>query len=98
MSTVFNKITILGVGLIGASFALAMKHYGLCNEVVGYGRKRENLQKAKDKTIIDSFEIDPAKACEGSDLILFATPVGSFIDIGEKIRSSLKRGAIVTDV
>jgi len=96
-SKLFNKITILGVGLIGASFALAMKQYGLCHEVVGCGRRKENLQKAKDKTIIDSFELDPAKACDGSDLILFSTPVGSFIDIGKRIRSSLKRGAIVTD-
>ena len=94
----FNRITILGVGLIGASFALALKKCGLCNEVIGYGRKEENLRKAKDLTIIDAFESDPARACSGSDLVLFATPVGSFIDIAARIRSSLHRGAIVTDV
>jgi len=94
----FNKITILGVGLIGASFALAMKKYKLCDNLTGCGRNLKNIEKAKDKEIIDSFELDPVKACNDSDLILFSTPVGSFIDIGKRIRSSLKRGAIVTDV
>jgi len=94
----FNKVTILGVGLIGASFALALKKHGLCNEVVGYGRKEENLKRAKEKKVIDFFELDPAKACNESDLILFATPVGIFTDIAEKVRDSLKKNAIVTDV
>ncbi|MBM4140906.1 MAG: prephenate dehydrogenase/arogenate dehydrogenase family protein [Nitrospira sp.] len=98
MSKMFNKITILGVGLIGASFALAMKKYKLCDNLTGCGRNLKNIEKAKDKEIIDSFELDPVKACNDSDLILFSTPVGSFIDIGKRIRSSLKRGAIVTDV
>ncbi len=94
----FNRVTILGLGLIGASFALALRKYKLCNQITGYGRSPENLQKAKEKAIIDSFELDPAKACDSSDLVLFATPVGSFIDIAKRIRSSLNRGAIVTDV
>ncbi len=95
---IFNKVTILGVGLIGASFALALKQHGLCHEVVGYGRREENLQKAKEKKIIDYFELDPAKACNGADLVLFATPVGIFIDIAQQVRNSLKKNAIVTDV
>ena len=94
----FNRITILGVGLIGASFALALKKNGLCNEVIGYGRKEENLKKAQDRAIIDAFELDPAKACAGSDFVVFATPVGSFIDIARQIRTSLRSGVIVTDV
>ena len=94
----FNKVTILGVGLIGASFALALKQYGLCNEVTGYGRIMENLRRAKEKKIIDTFELDPAKACRDADLVLFATPVGIFIDIAKKICDSLKKNTIVTDV
>jgi prephenate dehydrogenase len=94
----FNKVTILGVGLIGASFALALKQYGLCNEVTGYGRITENLRRAKEKKIIDTFELDPAKACRDADLVLFATPVGIFIDIAKKICDSLKKNTIVTDV
>ena len=77
----FHKVTILGVGLLGASFALALRQYGLCNTVVGYGRTQANLMRAQEKTIIDSFNLDPAKACDDSDLIVFATPVGTFFDI-----------------
>jgi prephenate dehydrogenase len=94
----FHKVTILGVGLIGASLALALRQYGLCNTIIGYGRTQGNLIRAQEKTIIDSFELDPAKACDDSDLIVFATPVGVFIDIAKQISHVLKRNAIVTDV
>ncbi|HYA11844.1 MAG TPA: prephenate dehydrogenase/arogenate dehydrogenase family protein, partial [Thermodesulfovibrionales bacterium] len=89
----FNRVTIVGVGLIGASFALAMKKYKLCKHLTGHGRRLENLRKAKEMGIIDSFEIDPAQACKGSDLVLFATPVGNFVEIAERIRTSLKKGS-----
>ena len=75
-----------------------MKRHGLCRTVVGHGRKEENLRQAKEKNIIDSYELDPAKACDGSDLVVFATPVGIFIDIAKKVLGSLKKGAVVTDV
>ena len=94
----FKRVTILGVGLIGASFALAMKKHGLCSEIIGCGRKEENLKRAKERQIIDSFETDPAKACTGADLVVLATPVGSFPGLVKKIRGSLKKGALVTDV
>jgi prephenate dehydrogenase len=93
----FEKITVLGVGLIGASFALGMKQKGLCRHISGFGRNRENLEKAKARGIIDSFETAPDNACLGSDLILLSTPVGSFIDLAKSSSSSFKKGAIVTD-
>lgn len=93
----FNKITILGVGLIGASFALAMKKNGLCKEIVGFGRDRKNLLNAKEKGIIDSFGADPASACKDSDLIMLATPVGTFPDLTKKTLPSFKKGAVMTD-
>ena len=98
MSTLFfNKITILGVGLIGASFALALKKNGLCKEIAGFGRNMENLIRAKEKGIIDSFASDPASACHGSDLIILATPAGTFLDLTKKAMPSFKKGAIITD-
>ncbi|NCO84532.1 MAG: prephenate dehydrogenase/arogenate dehydrogenase family protein [Nitrospirae bacterium] len=97
-SIFFNKVTILGVGLIGASFALALKKRGLCRHIAGYGRKENNLKKALGMNIIDSFDIDASKACADSDLILFAIPVGCFTETAKKINGSLKKGAIVTDV
>jgi prephenate dehydrogenase len=94
----FEKVTILGVGLIGASCALALKKQGLCGQIIGHGRNPDNLKRARETGIIDTFDLDPAAACADSDLVLFATPVGSFLDITKKIRGSLKRNTIVTDV
>lgn len=94
----FNRITILGVGLLGASFALALRKNGLCGTITGYGRNRENLQRAKERNIIDSFETDPASACRDSDLIMLSTPVGSFSGLAEAIAPALKKGAVLTDV
>ncbi|PKL52092.1 MAG: prephenate dehydrogenase/arogenate dehydrogenase family protein [Nitrospira bacterium HGW-Nitrospira-1] len=94
----FNRITILGVGLLGASFAMAVKKSGLCNSVTGYGRNRENLLKAKERNFIDSFETDPAEACKDADLIMLSTPAGSFLDLIKAISPALKKGAILTDV
>jgi prephenate dehydrogenase len=51
-----------------------------------------------EKGIIDSFDLDPAMACRDADLVLFATPVGTFLDIAANIHDALKPGAIVTDV
>jgi prephenate dehydrogenase len=94
----FNRITILGVGLLGASFALALKKNGLCGTVTGFGRNRENLQRAKERNIIDSFETDPVAACRDSDLIMLSAPVGTFAGLAKAIVPALKKGAVLTDV
>lgn len=94
----FNRVTILGVGLIGASFALAMKKRGLCGSISGFGRKESNLLRARQRGIIDSFELDPGNASAGSDLIVFSLPVGSFGETAKRIAGVLKEGALVTDV
>ena len=94
----FNRITILGVGLLGASFALALKKNGLCGTVTGFGRNRENLQRAKERNIIDSFETDPVAACRDSDLIMLSAPVGAFAGLAKAIVPALKKGAVLTDV
>lgn len=93
-----NKVTILGVGLIGASFGLAMKKNKLCNHITGHGRSLDNLKRAKERGMIDSIELNPAKACKDADLVLFATPVGIFTDLAKEIKDSLKKDAIVSDV
>lgn len=94
----FNKVTILGVGLIGASFALAMREKGLCKAIYGYGRKEENLKASKERKIIDDYSLNVKRACEHSDLILLATPIGLFKEILHSVRGVLKKGVIVTDV
>ncbi|TAN40641.1 MAG: prephenate dehydrogenase/arogenate dehydrogenase family protein [Nitrospirae bacterium] len=93
----FRKVAVLGVGLIGASFCLAMKQKKLCAAITGYGRDRENLQKAQQRGIIDEYASDPADACRDADLIMLSAPVGSFIDLVQRSSGSLKQGALVTD-
>jgi prephenate dehydrogenase len=93
-----KKVAIMGLGLIGASIALAMRKRNLCSEISGFGRTKANLIRAKRKKIIDSFSLDPAAASMDSDIVILATPVGYFTDILSRIRGTLKRGAIVTDV
>lgn len=93
----FDKITVLGVGLIGASFALAAKENGLCSHVTGYGRNRENLETARERGIIDSFETEVSAACRDADLVMLSTPVGSFRDLVLRAAPLLKKGALLTD-
>jgi prephenate dehydrogenase len=94
----FNRVTIIGVGLIGASCALALKGLGLCGTVCGYGRKEANLRQAKERGIIDEYSLDIAKACEHADLVILSTPVGLFKKLLNEMQSALKTNAIVTDV
>ncbi|MFN3480021.1 MAG: prephenate dehydrogenase [Thermodesulfovibrionales bacterium] len=94
----FNKVSILGVGLIGASFALALRDKGLCKNITGYGRREENLKRARERGIIDNYSLDPGEASVESDLIILSTPVGVFRDIIDKIKEILKKGSLITDV
>ncbi|MEJ2683125.1 MAG: prephenate dehydrogenase/arogenate dehydrogenase family protein [Candidatus Sulfobium sp.] len=93
----FNKVTILGVGLIGASFALALKKNGLCGGIAGFGRSAENLAEARKRGIIDSFERSAAEACKDADLVVLATPVRTFPDLVRQSSGSFKPGSVVTD-
>lgn len=94
----FRRVTIIGVGLIGGSLAMVMKKRGLADEIIGAGRRRDNLQKAKRLGVIDGYSLDLQKAAKGADLVVLATPVGSFEKIAEEIRPALGDGTVVTDV
>jgi prephenate dehydrogenase len=89
----FERVAIVGVGLIGGSFALALKAAGLCGRVTGIGRGAANLQAAKDRGIIDAIAEDAADA----DLVLIATPVAQFPAVLSALAPSLKPSAMVTD-
>jgi prephenate dehydrogenase len=91
-------VTILGVGLLGASVARAMKKRSLCLHVTGHGRNEDNLKRAQSLAFIDSYELDPAAACQDADLVVLATPIEMFTGLMEKIAGSLKQGAVLIDV
>ena len=93
-----NNISIIGVGLIGSSFALALRKHGFKGRITGVGRNRDNLIKAKGLGIIDDYSTTHAEGARDADLILLASPVGYFEQIIRDIRNNIKKGAIVTDV
>ena len=89
----FERVAVIGVGLIGGSFALALKEAKLCGHVAGIGRGAANLQLAKERGIIDSIAAEASDA----DLVLVATPVAQFPQVLASIAPRLKPSAIVTD-
>jgi len=92
-----NKLVVIGVGLIGGSFALALKKARMVNEVVGVGRSRKNLQLALKLGVIDKAETDAARAVADADLVLVGAPVGQMPGIFARIAPALPKHAVVTD-
>jgi prephenate dehydrogenase len=93
----FEKVAIVGVGLIGGSFALALKEKKLSRHVVGAGRGAANLKLALERGAIDSIAADAATAVQDADLVLIATPVAQIERIFVLIESKIKPNAIVCD-
>jgi prephenate dehydrogenase len=90
----FERVAVIGVGLIGGSFALALKQARACAHVVGVGRNPANIELALERGIIDSSERDVARAARGVDLVLVAVPVAQFREIFRQLKSA---SAIITD-
>lgn len=93
----FKQMTILGVGLIGASLAQSCRQRKIVNTIVGFGRNAANLKKAQERNIIDSGSTDLKTAVEGSDLIVLCTPVGSLVERVREMIPFLQKGCIITD-
>ena len=91
----FDRIVIFGVGLIGGSFALALKQAGAVRQVVGVGRRRETLQRAQALGIIDA--IGDASAVAGADLVLIAAPVAQTESLLRELQPHLQPHTVVTD-
>jgi len=93
-----SRLCIVGVGLIGGSLAKDLRRLGLCHEVIGCNRKRENLERARELGIIDAYYLDPAKAVEGADMVILAVPLGAMADVLRAMGPGLSARAVVTDV
>jgi prephenate dehydrogenase len=94
---VLNKIVIVGVGLIGGSFALALKQAGAVQSIVGMGRSSAPLARAKELGIIDEACTSMAEAMSDADLVLLAAPVAQTGPILSSIEPYLQPGTVVTD-
>jgi len=91
------KLAVIGVGLIGGSFALALKKAKACRHVVGVGRSAANLKVATERGVVDSIAPDAAAAARGADLVLLATPLAQFKTVFAQIGSSIGAGTLITD-
>lgn len=94
----FQKVVIVGIGLIGGSLALALKKGGLARTVLGIDRVTDELEQAVAKGAIDGYSHDPSEGIGGADLVVLATPVGMFEPIVRQVASRLQPGCIMTDV
>lgn len=93
----FNKVVLIGVGLIGGSFALSLKKANAVTHIVGLDRHLASLETAKRLGIVDSFTEDIALAVADADLIVIATPVAQTAKILSAIYPYLEPATIVTD-
>ena len=95
---IFKKICIIGCGLIGSSLARAIKKNKLAEKIVSSNRSEDINKKVIKLNIVDNSSSDTKKIVKDSDLIIIATPLSSYKDVILKIKTSLKNGAILTDV
>jgi cyclohexadieny/prephenate dehydrogenase len=97
-SPLFERAAIIGVGLIGASLAHAMRAGGAAKAIVGFDAKAETAKRAADLKIIDEACGDLSAAIKGADLVVVATPVGATAALFREIGEKAEAGALVIDV
>ncbi len=97
MQPAFQKVVIFGAGLIGGSFALALRKVGAVSEVVGFGRSSATLEQAKQLGILDRIGSDAAREVCDADLVLLATPVAQMAELFARIAPHLGAHTLVTD-
>ncbi len=94
----FERIALIGIGLIGSSISHASRRAGLAGSIVGSARTPATVETAMRLGLIEQGFVSPAEAVEGADLVILCTPVGLCGPIAKEISRSLKPGAILTDV
>ena len=96
--SLFNRVTIVGLGLIGGSLGMAVKRRGLAREVVGVSRSTTMVRRAQSRRAIDWGTTDLARGVKDADLVVLATPVDAIIAQGSRAARAMRRGSILTDV
>ncbi len=94
----FDRIALIGIGLIGSSLARVIRREGLAGEIVVSTRSRETLARAEALGLGDRYEESAAEAARDADLVIVSVPVGASETVAREIAPALKEGAIVTDV
>ncbi|MCK0069159.1 prephenate/arogenate dehydrogenase family protein [Kordiimonas laminariae] len=96
--SIFNRITIVGAGLIGSSVARAVRKYEVCETLALVDANETIISEARDLELADEYYTDVEKSVDNSDLIMLAVPVGAMTSVGAAIAGNLKAGAIISDV
>ena len=94
----FNQLGVIGCGLMGGSFALALKRAGLVKRVIGYSKSPSTTEKAKKLGVIDTTAESALLAVSGSDIVLIAVPVSATEAVFKSIRHLIEPGVLVMDV
>ena len=98
MTVTYNRVALIGLGLIASSMAHAMRANGLAGEIVGHAKSVETRAVALDIGLCDRVCATAAEAVQGADLVVLAVPVGAMAAIAAEIGPHLAPGATVTDV
>ena len=98
MSVIYNRVALIGLGLIASSMAHAMKAKGLAGHVAGHAKTAATRAAALEIGFCDSVHATAAEAVADADLVVLAVPVGAMAEVAAEIGPRLKPGACVTDV
>ncbi len=98
MAVIYQRVALIGLGLIAGSMALAMRRAGLANEVVGYAKSAETRAIAREIDLCDRVAESAVDAVDGADLVVLCVPVGAMEAVAREIGPRLKPGATVSDV
>ncbi|MCO5162214.1 MAG: prephenate/arogenate dehydrogenase family protein [Mesorhizobium sp.] len=94
----FDRIALVGIGLIGSSLARVIRREGLARHIAISTRSPQTLKRAEELGLGDSYSTDAQTAVRGAHLVIVSVPVGSSGAVAQEIAPALKKGAIVTDV
>lgn len=98
MKVIYNKVTLIGLGLIASSMGHAMKKAGLTNTVIGFAQTKKTREISLDIGFVDVITETIEEAVADADLVVLSVPVGSMAEVAKKIGPKLKAGSTVTDV
>jgi len=98
MTVHFERVALIGIGLINSSLARVLRRDKLAGEIVACARRQETLDTATSLGLCDRATTDAADAVKGADLVVLGTPLSAYAGVAQAIAPALKPGAIVTDV
>ena len=98
MSVIYQRVALIGLGLIASSIFWAVKRSGIANEVIGFARSSETRKTARRIGLCDCVCDTAIQAVQGADLVILCVPVGAMEELAKNISPALAKGVTVSDV